>query len=365
MIYLITGTPGTGKTSKAVKMLIDNEYGITDMPVHVLDDDGNPTDKISHYVRRPIFANHIDGLDFEGLKVHKLDTAVLTSAPLNEIVPVGALVFVDECDYAYPTRSAAKEVPLYIKTLKELRHEGFTLVLMTQDGSMIDSYVRMLIGKHIHIERRQIGSFIYEFNKYQSNLSETVLKLGSPSRYKPDKRTFKYYKSASVHIGFKKKLHWIFYLAAILIPLATWQVYKAYSRIDDASSPDVVSQDFENYPDSGINDVPMVDKIASSPSVASPNLVGTEPEDYSPRMIDKPETAPVYDGVRQVRSMEMIVGCVDSSKGCNCYSDQATIVNVPAGTCKQILKDGVYNPFLAPPSERFPIKETIKKDISA
>ena len=57
MIYLITGTPGTGKTSYFVKMWLDNTDGLFKF------DDGTP---------RPLYFCHVDGLDKKRLKAHEL-----------------------------------------------------------------------------------------------------------------------------------------------------------------------------------------------------------------------------------------------------------------------------------------------------
>lgn len=150
MIYLITGTPGTGKTAFAVSAILNNKDGLFKYEA----EDGTLLD-------RPLYFCHIDGLDEKALKAHRLMEEQIQAAPLNEIVPEGSVIIVDECDYCYPLRAAAREVPPYIKTLKELCHHGFTLILMTQHPSMIDSYIRNLVGKHWHLERKQIGTKLY------------------------------------------------------------------------------------------------------------------------------------------------------------------------------------------------------------
>ena len=82
-------------------------------------------------IDRPLYFCHIDGLDKRKFKAHELTEEQLQSAPLNEVVPEGSVVIVDEADYTYPVRSSAQKPPPYIQTLKELRHSGFTLILMT------------------------------------------------------------------------------------------------------------------------------------------------------------------------------------------------------------------------------------------
>ena len=43
--------------------------------------------------------------------------------------------------------------------------------------------------------------------------------------------------------------------------------------------------------------------------------------------------------------MEYPVACVDSSGGCNCYSEQATLIKVSEKECRNIIKNGRFNPY--------------------
>ena len=52
MIYLFTGNMGTGKTSRVVSMILNNEDGLFKMKL----EDGTEVD-------RPLYFCHIDGLD--------------------------------------------------------------------------------------------------------------------------------------------------------------------------------------------------------------------------------------------------------------------------------------------------------------
>ena len=95
MIYLITGTPGTGKTAFAVSAILNNRDGLFKYEA----EDGTLLD-------RPLYFCHIDGLDEKALKAHRLTEEQIQAAPLNEIVPEGSVIIVDECDYCYPLRAA-------------------------------------------------------------------------------------------------------------------------------------------------------------------------------------------------------------------------------------------------------------------
>jgi len=344
MIYLITGTPGTGKTAFAVSSIINNREGLFKYET----EDGETVD-------RPLYFCHIDGLDEKALKAHRLTEEQIQSAPLNELVPQGSVVIVDEADYAYPTRAAAKEVPPYVKTLKELRHDGFTLILMTQHPSMLDSYIRNLVGKHWHLERKQVGTKLYEFYRCETNLSSACAAKGVTSDfYKPDKRAFKYYKSASVHIKFKKKLHRVFYGMGLLLVCAPLFFYYTSGRfkryVGAEEQPAAVSIAETSAP---AQQQAAADNYPAAPLMAASVPIGAKIEDYRPRIASLQETAPIYDSLRQVADFPRRVACVASADSCNCYSQQATILpNISTAECRAIVKQRPFDPYRKVETER-------------
>ncbi|OAM19149.1 hypothetical protein A7P84_06065 [Eikenella corrodens] len=344
MIYLITGTPGTGKTAFAVSSIINNRNGLFKYET----EDGETVD-------RPLYFCHIDGLDEKALKAHRLTEEQIQSAPLNELVPQGSVVIVDEADYAYPTRAAAKEVPPYVKTLKELRHDGFTLILMTQHPSMLDSYLRNLVGKHWHLERKQVGTKLYEFYRCETNIASACAAKGVTSDfYKPDKRAFKYYKSASIHIKFKKKLHPVFYGMGLLLVCAPLFFYYTSGRfkryVGAEEQPDVVAIAETSAP---AQQQAAADNYSAAPPVAASMPIGAKVEDYRPRIANLQETAPIYDSLRQVADFPRRVACVASADSCNCYSQQATILpNISTAECRAIVKQRPFDPYRKMETER-------------
>ena len=338
MIYLITGSPGVGKTAMVVDMILSNFEGLFKFKAL----DGTEID-------RPLYFCHIDGLDERKFKAHRLTEEQLQSAPLKDIVPEGSVVIVDECDYTYPVRSASREPPPYVHTLKELRHEGFTLILMTQHPSMIDRYVRNLVGKHIHIERKQFKTKRYEWYRCEENLNSTSFQAANWSYYKPPKRAFAYYKSASTHIKFTRKFPKILLIAPLLVFVFLYGALNFVSKFNQpkskvagntvsvASAPSVEAVEE--------TEKPVAPQAASVPSVAVRDAsapMGTVSTDFEPVIPDKPETAPIYDSLRRAVNMETVAGCVATSTSCNCYSEQATPVRVSARQCREYAENGVF-----------------------
>lgn len=335
MIYLITGSPGTGKTSMVVDMILNNYEGLFKSK----NEDGAIID-------RPLYFCHIDGLKKEAFKAHELTEEDLQSAPLNELVPEGSVIIVDECDYTYPVRSINREVPPYVKTLKELRHHGYTLILMTQHPSMIDKYVRQLVGKHIHLERKQLGTKRYEWFSCQDSLSSATLSQGSGVFYTPSKKAFDYYKSASIHVKFQKKRDKVFYIFPILAILFVYLIYRSMvnygvmksDQVSETNSSHAISQSASEV------EAEIADESKNG-SVLQNNEkppIGSKVSDYIPTVQSLPETKPLYDGLRNPINMETVSGCVSSRNSCNCYTEQATKVYVNEEMCRYWARNGVF-----------------------
>lgn len=351
MIYLITGTPGTGKTSMAVDMILSNKDGLFTMEA----EDGTK-------IARPLYFCHIDGLDARKFKAHELTEEELQSAPLNEIVPEGSVVIVDEADYTYPVRSSAQKPPPYIQTLKELRHYGLTLILMTQHPTMLDKYVRNLVGRHIHLERKVVGTYKYEFYRCEESLTPQVFASTTKSFYKPPKEAFRYYKSASKHIKFKKKLPAVFWIVFLLIAILFYFGVPWFGRIYEKANPSAKKEEVVQVKDSqpvqpsapveaelvDLVDVPALPSAA--PPSALPEAAASVPEFteayYRPRVEGMPETAPIYDGIRAVSRMESVAACIKGRKGCDCYTDFGTKVLIKPETCRDWAENGLpFNPY--------------------
>lgn len=330
MIYLITGGMGTGKTSMVVDMIMSNYEGLFKME----SDDGTKID-------RPLYFCHIDGLDARKFKAHELTEEEIQSAPLRELLPQGSVLIVDECDYTYPVRPAGRDAPPYVKTLKEMRHDGLTLILMTQHPSMIDKYVRNLVNKHIHLERKQIGTMRYEWFRCEESIGPAAFETGAGRFYSPPKAAFDYYKSSSKHIDFKKKRHPVFYILPLLLLLFIWRGIVFWGSFGEKAG--FADADVESHAVSQNSGAVVPFEAASAPmSEAASVPMGGKIEDYIPRIIGLPETRPIYDGLRQPLNMETIAGCVASASSCNCYTEQATLTYVEPKLCRYYAENGVF-----------------------
>ena len=337
MIYLVTGTPGTGKTAMVVDMILNNVDGLFKMTI----EDGTVVD-------RPLYFCHIDGLDAKKFKAHELSEEEIQSAPLDQIIPQGGVLI---ADYTYPVRPPSQAVPPYIKNLKELRHHGFTLILMVQHPTMIDRYIRQLVGKHIHLERKAIGTKRYEFFRCEESLNAAAFTSVVGSQYRPPKEAFKYYKSASQHIKFKKKLHPVFIMIPIGIVFMFYLGVPLFSKWFGLSDNQSQKQKSEQQHAKIEQDVLNVVQPPTLPQQSKfQEAAASVPEFseayYRPRVEGMPETAPIYDGIRSVNRMESVAACIKGRKGCDCYTDFGTKVSIKPETCRDWAENGLpFNPY--------------------
>lgn len=342
MIYLITGNMGTGKTSRAVNMILTNEDGLFTMTL----DDGT-------VIPRPLYFCHIAGLDTAKFNAHELTKEQIQAAPLDEILPTGAVLIVDEAHWTYPVRAAAKTVPPYVQKLSELRHDGFTLILLTQHPSQLDIFVRNLVSKHIHLERKAVGMKQYWWYKCVTGLDNPAALSGTESaNWKPPKAAFKYYKSSSQHQKFKKQIPLAVWALVAILGLIIWKGYSVYSIYKRNTDPQSAQTQTTVTTAAETTQPPALPDAASAPALPEPQPdmrpnQSLTPNDFVPTLAERPESKPIYDGVRQVKSYERIAGCIQSGSKCTCYSDQATeLEEVTADMCKSYVKKGLpFDPF--------------------
>ena len=349
MIILMTGNMGTGKTSKVIQMIIDNEDKLAEMPVY--DTDGKT---ILDWIKRPIYTAHIDGIDEVKLGVCAVTHEHMRSDTLENLFPVGSLIIVDECHYVYPVRPSSRPAPDYIAKLTELRHQGHTLIIMTQHPANIDSYVRNLVSRHIHLARKQATTRLYEWNECMTSFSPMVLKDATSRLYRPPKMAFEYYKSSSVHVKHKRRISPMVYVLLGCIISIAFIIYR-FSGKNEPDQPVNVTPQTELDAQMASDVLPnaTIQGVRQSNSVSNNNTPqagqSLKTTDFVPTIAEKPESKPLYDGIRQPKTFEQVKGVMISKGKCTAYSQQGTVVNVSDVFCKKWAKDGLpFDPYREP-----------------
>lgn len=335
MIYLITGNMGTGKTSMVLSWVLDNKFGL------FVDEEGN---------KRPMFSVNIPNIN-KKLSINDVSPEDFMSKPLHENFEVGSIIFVDEASEIYPNRSSASKLPLHLEGLNKLRHYGLTLIVITQGPLMIDPFLRSLVSKHIHVERKQLGSKLYEWNSCQTSFNRSSFSLAYTEMYKPDERTFDLYESSTKHIKFKKSVSWWFYLLLILpfvVGGLCWYVMNSIESLGGDKKEEQQEQTTQEHPTTAPIDEPSVldkylNKSTTLPQTEQRNMTAA---DWLPTVADRPESAPIYNDVRKVVDFPEVAVCVSSADSCNCYTHQGTLIeDITEKSCRKRSLNRDFNPY--------------------
>ena len=370
MIYLITGSPGTGKTAMVLSWIRKNHDGLFKYPVLMgVDDKGN---EIYENMPRPIFVNDIDDIDHKFFGTQDISDDEIKADAIENVVPTPTasdpsilppVLIIDEAHRIYPVRSATAKNPPYVESLAKLRHHGVTLILLTQHPSTIDKFVRDRIGKHVHIIRSKVGSKSYTFYDVQNTLSKSALQSeGMMDFYTIDKQVFEHYKSASTHVKFKKKTQKILFLFPAIILMLIVGFTMLYFNFGNLAN-------FAGSPEQEISTIPQtdLDRQMASNAIGANNATQTvidnnqsvannatydknplTPEAMTPRYQEQPESKPMYDDLRKPKSFEYPVAIIESKGHCKAYSEQGTLLDIPQNFCKKWLRDGRFNPYREP-----------------
>ncbi|MGC3965316.1 MAG: zonular occludens toxin domain-containing protein [Rhodocyclaceae bacterium] len=329
MITLITGTPGAGKTAYAVAQLEEFIAANPDRPVYVM---GIPELLLWHAVVPPVS-------DWT-IQVQADEDASLLEAVFT--FPEGALIIIDEAQKVFRPRSVGSKVPDYVAAFEKHRHQGLDFWLITQAPTLVDSNVRKLVGKHIHLRALWSGRKLYEWAECSDPESRTDRAAAAVRSYKLPKGIFGKYKSASVHVKQRQRAPLAVYGVAIGVAVVGFLGWRAYHRLTADKTPVPATRSAEQSGPVGVPALPQGGQQVPAPGQ---QIAGATVSDWTPRITTRPETAPMYDGIRQVKTMPVVVGCVAMADRCTCFTEQGTDAFLDDGQCREWLKHPPFNPW--------------------
>jgi len=278
-------------------------------------------------------------------------------------LPSGSIVLIDECQDIFPKKPNGAALPEHFTKLNTHRHLGIDLFLITQHPSLIDNSVRRLVGQHFH-SIRKFGlqrATIYEWSSCASSPElDSAQKNSVVMKWKFPKEVFGWYKSAEVHTV-KRAIPAKLVLAVLFVVGVFSYGYYALDRFQqkgkekqaELAAKQPVMQE-------GVVPVSSVAPAASQPGHVDPVA---DAEQYmfnhTPRVANLPETAPRYDGLTvptrvPVPAMCVQIGDVRSEKPirCQCYTQQATKLDVEFNMCMDIARNGRFMDFDPEPNRR-------------
>lgn len=322
MIYLVTGVPGSGKSLRVVKMILDFL---------------KPTDDFPN--GRKVYSD-IAGLNIEG---------VLKSPDDWRDTPEGSVVVYDEAQdkktfeswIDEKTKKEFKnlEVNVYgssgmagpspyeqVRAMEKHRHTGHDLIFITQAPTFVHHHIRKLVGKHIHCYRALglQGCTVYTWDGICDNPNGFhEKKTADTERWTYPKELFKYYKSSTVHTHkFKipKKLIFIG-IAIVSIALVT------FFMLSNSSLPRII----------GITEsVPLTTTATDSAGLTASGQFNN----------------PTLQAVEDAKPVTVsIMGCV-SGRFCRCFGQDGNILDLKETMCRDLANGNLALPIKIPQNDK-------------
>lgn len=311
MITLITGAPGTGKSNAVVSLM---EGLGKDRQVYVF---GIPDLKVPHQV---------------------IDDP--TTWP--DTVPDGSAIVLDEVQNVWRPRGPGQKVPDHVAKLETHRHRGLDFYIITQGPNLVDSNVRALVGRHVHLRDLGIlGRWWYEWPECADNCRTAWKNAPIKKRYRLDKAAQAKYKSASIHVKPVRSVPWMLAVMVIALIVVAVMGWKTYAMIQAKMAPAVPQSVAKaEQPAAGSASARSMPDAAASSSKAIDDRVA-----WIPRISSRPETAPAFDELRKVVAMPRIAGAVVMGKRVRCVTQQGTDAGVSEAECRQWMANPPFDPY--------------------
>lgn len=207
MITLITGAPGAGKSAALVSLLLELSK------------------------ERQIYVNGIPDLKIPHLPLEN-------PASWPDTVPDGSIIVIDEVQNAWRPRGPGTKVPPDVQALETHRHRGLDFYIITQGPNLVDTNVRALVGRHIHLrDVGVLGRWWYEWPECADNCRTGWKNAPLKKRYKLPKKAFDLYKSSSLHVKPLRSFPMMLIVLAIALIGFAVGVYMIYSSIQSKVAP--------------------------------------------------------------------------------------------------------------------------------
>lgn len=277
-------------------------------------------------------------------------------------LPHGSIIVLDECQFVFAKKPNGSKLPDFYEQLATHRHRGFDIYLITQHPTLIDNFVRQLVGQHFHAVRKfgMARATIYEWSaanpapqSIASQKSAIPLKWGYP------KEVYGYYKSAEVHTVKRAIPVKIFLAAGFVVCMAGagyWALDRYQSRYDKPSTAEGAPGTNEALPPR-----PVGRAGAAAGGLAEPFDPVADAERWiqmeTPRVAGLPQTAPKYDELTRptrvpVPAACVQIGTVDRPKEirCKCYTQDGTPMAVEFNMCISFAREGYFQDFNPDPN---------------
>lgn len=320
-VIVFTGQPGSGKTAAVVDMLAHDEQfkgrplfvtGIPDLAI-----DHSPCPPVSEWTEQRVSP------DDESIQLSYFT------------FPENSVVVIDEAQRIYRPRPVGSKVPPEVAAFETHRHTGVDFILITQHAGLIDSNIRKLVGRHVHIRVTPFGRYRYEWTELGDPESSSSREVAAKEKYTLPKRAFGLYKSSQLHTKIKVKMPWYVYLfGACLVGTIGLSVY-AYKRVSAKVDP--------GNPEAKVS---TSDRPGQTSDIKIPATADDILAQETPLLKGRADTAPMYAELRQPKQLPMVVGCIKTPTRCECQNQQGTDAGLDRLQCEKWLTNPPFNPYI-------------------
>jgi zona occludens toxin len=317
VLKLVTGKPGDGKTSNEL-------WAFLNAP---------------EYKGRPKFCTPIKGFEPEKHGVIGIDHISVWQS-----LPEGSVIFCDEVQ-KYLGAFASREPPQWVQDLATHRHDGFDFILTTQDPGFIHAFPRKLCKPHVHYMRPwNMKGVRYTWDEVQNSpASRTSKKIGVSDFVTPNPKVFELYTSTVLDTH-KARPPWKVILVGIfaLLLLFTGLGVAVNQLLSMNEEPPAA---VSSLGDISAGQLPVTGGTFA-PVVEAPK--GWTEKTMKPSIPGMAYTAPVYSSLTAPSDFPRVAACMYAKRtGCQCYSQQATRLDVPESACLVHVKEGSFDPWLS------------------
>jgi zona occludens toxin len=319
-IALITGLPGSGKTALIVKFI--KQAAEEGRPVFQT---GIPELKVPHFPMPPIdeWTEDREDPDLAGVM-----------CPFFTFPP-RSLVVLSEAQRMFRPRPSGSKIPAHVAAFETCRHTGVTFIFDTQHPDFIDSHCRKLVGQHIHLlDHGVLGRWHYEwpYTGTVTAFKEAPIK----KKYSLPKEVFDLYKSSSLHIKRKYTIPPAIIALVVLSLVLVIGGYRFFDRLNGSIDPQPSQAAPAKAPAS---------PVAASPVAAADAGPAAQLIEFNAVVPGRPETAPAFDALRQVKLMPVVVGCFKTATRCTCQNQQGLDAGLDRMQCEQWLQSPPFDAY--------------------
>lgn len=319
-LNLITGNPGNGKTLHTLQIVEKQRLeAITEK-----NDDGT----LRYPNGRAVYQNGIHGLTLPWL-------------PLEDPrkwyeCPNGSIVVIDEAWRAFPMRKPGDVAPRYIEEFATHRHHGFDIYLITQHRHQIDTFVRKMVTRHIHLERKHGAEHanVWQWEKETDTNSSKRKEEALKTSWAYPKEIYNWYKSAEIHTVRKDfpwlKFWWMPPLAVLVIVLFVYGIHRL-RHMGDVTGVTPASP-------------------AGAATGPGPIVRGAiwRPGTGKPREWDVLGSAERYDQNYKIATVPAVAGCMQMEYGhkvtCTCSGVAGDRLPFSTFQCMELVRNGWFDP---------------------